>query len=161
MNCMNILFYGFRHGHIYTLYRTAKARSDVRIVACVEENEEAREKAAKELGVEFDQRDFAQLLQEDIDAVAIGGRYGDRGAAIIQALKAGKHVIADKPICTSLEELEEIQDVNINGEVINLKNLIYKIDSLERNLNELILKIKTKPSVSQSGYRGLFHRCIN
>lgn len=36
------------------------------------------------------------------------------------------------------EELEEIQDVNINGEVINLKNLIYKIDSLERNLNELI-----------------------
>ena len=36
------------------------------------------------------------------------------------------------------KKLGEIQDVDINEEIINLKNLIYRIDSLEKELNELI-----------------------
>jgi len=41
--------------------------------------------------------------------VALGGCYGDRGEMAIRALQMGKHVIADKPLCTSLDELDRIE----------------------------------------------------
>ena len=105
---MKILFYGFRHSHIDGLFTQAKNNPRVTIAACLEEDEEARKGAEERLGVQFDSASYDAWLQTDIDVVAIGGRYGDRGPAIIKALKAGKHIIADKPICTKLEEYEEI-----------------------------------------------------
>jgi predicted dehydrogenase len=44
-----------------------------------------------------------------METVAIGSPYGDRGQMAIQALEAGKNVICDKPLCTSLEELDKIE----------------------------------------------------
>ena len=105
---MKILFYGFRHSHIDGLFQLAKNNTRIEIAACLEENDEARKSAEERLGVQFDTASYDTWLQTDVDIVAIGGRYGDRGPAIIKALKAGKHIIADKPICTKLEEYEEI-----------------------------------------------------
>jgi predicted dehydrogenase len=45
----------------------------------------------------------------DFDAVAVADYFARRGEIIIAALSAGKHVISDKPVCTSLEELERIE----------------------------------------------------
>lgn len=105
---MKILFYGFRHSHIDGLFSRAQNNARVEIAACLEENEEARKSAEERLGAKFDNQSYGEWLKTDVDVVAIGGRYGDRGNAIIEALKAGKHVIADKPICTKMEEYEEI-----------------------------------------------------
>ena len=105
---MKILFYGFRHPHIYGLYRLAKDNPRVEIVACIEEDENARRTAEEKLGIKFDCTSQEKWLLKDIDVVAIGGRFGDRGEAIIKALKVGKNIIADKPICTKKEEYEEI-----------------------------------------------------
>ena len=106
---LKILFNGFRHGHINGLYKKAVASDLVEIVGCIEPNDAAREEAEKKLGAVFSDISYDEWLSTDIDAVAIGNAYGDRGAMIIKALKAGKHVIADKPICTRPEELEEIK----------------------------------------------------
>ncbi|MBQ3572506.1 MAG: Gfo/Idh/MocA family oxidoreductase [Clostridia bacterium] len=105
---MKILFYGFRHGHIEGLLQSARANSRVQVVACIEEDDDSRKSVEERLGVQFDDRAYEEWLQADVDVVAIGGRYADRGQAIIKALKAGKHIIADKPICTKIEEYEEI-----------------------------------------------------
>ncbi len=104
-----ILFYGFRHGHVNTMYNQAVVSDKFDVVGCVEENEEARKVAEAALNTTFSDKSYDEWLASDIDAVAFGGAYGDRGAAIIKALKAGKHVIADKPLCTDLKELEEIR----------------------------------------------------
>lgn len=48
------------------------------------------------------------LLGEGPDVVAIAGRYGGRGKDVLAALRAGAHVLADKPLCTSLAELDAI-----------------------------------------------------
>ena len=93
---MKILFYGFRHNHIRALYKKAAADPCFEIVGCVEPNEAAREAAAAALGAVFSDRTYAEWLSTDIDAVAIGCPYGERGAAVIAALRAGKHVISDK-----------------------------------------------------------------
>lgn len=106
---MKLLFYGFQHGHMDGLYKLAQNTDGIEIVACVEEDEKAREAVSKRLGVCFSEGCYEEWLQKEVDIVAIGGKYGNRGKAAIMALKAGKHVISDKPVCTSLEELQQIE----------------------------------------------------
>ena len=107
---MKILFYGFRHGHIVGLYNKAKQNKRVEIVACLEDNESARNEVAENSGIVFDtSRSYDEWLETDVDIVALGGAYGDRGVAAIKALKAGKHLILDKPICIKIEELDEME----------------------------------------------------
>ena len=107
---LNLAFVGFRHGHINGLYQQAMENPDVNVAAAFEENEEARKAASEALGVKFTHEKYEDLLADPtIDAVAIGDYFGIRGARAIAALKAGKHVIADKPLCTSLKELDKIE----------------------------------------------------
>ena len=103
-------FAGFRHGHIMSLYRQVAAHPDCEIVAAAEENAAARKQLAESGQVRITHDDIAAMLKEvPCDAVAIGDCYGRRGAIAIAALELGKHVIADKPLCTSLDELETIR----------------------------------------------------
>lgn len=104
-----IAFAGFRHGHIFQLYNQVRKCDRVEICGSWEENDEARETAMKEHEVEFNFATFEELLNSDADIVAIGDYYGRRGELAIAALKAGKHVMADKPLCTSIEQLDEIE----------------------------------------------------
>ena len=105
---MNMAFAGFRHGHIFGLYGAAKQEAGLSVVGAFEENAEAREAAMKTVSEPFYDSYEALLSDPRVDAVAIGDYYGIRGRRIIDALKAGKSVLCDKPLCTSLEELESI-----------------------------------------------------
>ena len=107
---MNIAFAGFRHSHIFSLYKMAKESSEVTVVGCFERDKDAREAASRELLAEFNFSSYEALLSdESVRAVAIGDYYGIRGQMVIEALSKGKHVICDKPICTSLSELDTIE----------------------------------------------------
>ncbi|MBE7043096.1 MAG: Gfo/Idh/MocA family oxidoreductase [Ruminococcaceae bacterium] len=107
---MNIAFAGFRHGHILGLYDSVLASDEVNLAGCFEENGAVREQMKADKGITFSYDSYDALLKDDsVDVVAIGDYYGIRGKRIIEALKAGKHVIADKPLCTDLDELEEIR----------------------------------------------------
>jgi len=106
---MNIAFAGLRHDHIYDLYNMAKNHELYTIVGEFEEDAAARE-AAIEKGLTCQYKTYDELLSDEkVEVVALGGCYGDRGQMAIDALKAGKHVIADKPLCTKLSELDEIE----------------------------------------------------
>lgn len=109
---MNVAFAGLRHGHIYSLYNEVKAHPELTVLGAWEEMAEAAE-AAKEIITEPFYESYEALLADPaVDIVAIGDYYGIRGARVLQALKAGKAVITDKPLCTSLEELAEIEAIS-------------------------------------------------
>ena len=104
---MNIAFAGLRHDHIFVLANLVGQHPDFSLCGWWEADESAR------AAVSFAEPEYASyealLADETVQAVAIGDYYGIRGQRVIQALKAGKHVICDKPVCTSLEELDEIE----------------------------------------------------
>ena len=52
MNVCRILFYGFRHGHVYGLYKRVMASEDAAVAACVEEDATARAAAEAALAGE-------------------------------------------------------------------------------------------------------------
>jgi len=106
---LRFAFAGFRHAHIRSLLSHAKAHPSIEVVALSEEDETTRKVIEAEGEIALTHDSHAAMLQEvPCDVVAIGEVYGRRGELIIAALKAGKHVISDKPICTRLDELDEI-----------------------------------------------------
>ena len=101
---------GFRHNHIYSLINAAKKSERAECVAFWEEFPADIKIAERDYGITVTHKTYEEMLSDpEIDAIGIGNYYGARGKMAIEALKAGKHVIADKPLCTSLSELEEIK----------------------------------------------------
>ncbi len=101
-------FAGFRHAHILDLLAGVKERGDTEVVAFCEED--AATRAA--LGVHITHTDFATMLREvDCDVIAIGDYYSRRGSLAIAALRAGRHVLSDKPLCTTLDEQTVIESL--------------------------------------------------
>ncbi|HEO72224.1 MAG TPA: gfo/Idh/MocA family oxidoreductase, partial [Candidatus Hydrogenedentes bacterium] len=106
---LRVAFIGFRHGHIHSLCDLLKARDDVEIVAACEEDPEARAGLAdSDVAITHDSYE-AMLGDVECDVIACGDYYGARGEELIRALEAGRHVIADKPLCTRIDELDRIE----------------------------------------------------
>ena len=106
---MRLAFIGFRHGHVMGLYRGAVAHAGVEVVAACEEDPQAAAALKAGGAVKLTHERMDDVLQRvECDAIAIGDYFARRGEIAIRALEAGKHVIADKPICTRLDELDRI-----------------------------------------------------
>jgi predicted dehydrogenase len=107
---MRLAFIGFRHGHVMGLYRGAMEHPRVEVVAACEEDPQAAAALRAGGAVKLTHERMEDVLRDvDCDAIAIGDYFARRGEIAIRALEAGKHVIADKPICTKLDELNEIE----------------------------------------------------
>ncbi|HWL53806.1 MAG TPA: Gfo/Idh/MocA family oxidoreductase [Chthoniobacteraceae bacterium] len=109
---LRFAFAGFRHGHIFSLLAAARENPSIEVVALCEEDEATRAQLVADGKLTPTHTSIAAMLAEtECDVVAVGDYYGKRGRIVIDALKAGKHVISDKPLCTSLEELAEIEQL--------------------------------------------------
>lgn len=107
---VRIAFVGFRHGHIFSALKHVRENPDAEVVAACEEDEATRLALQKQGDVVVTHSRFQDLLDQDgFDAVAIGDVYARRGALMVEALRRGKHVLSDKPVCTRLEELTEAE----------------------------------------------------
>jgi predicted dehydrogenase len=104
------VFVGFRHPHIFSLWQGVRDRSDCEIVGACEVDPVTRTSLAEGGRVKITHDNFERMLAETpSDVVAIGDVFGERGTLAILALESGRHVIADKPICTRLKELDRIE----------------------------------------------------
>lgn len=110
MKKLRFAFAGFRHDHITSLYTKIAANNDCEIVAAAESDVATCNRLAQAGRVTITHNSICEMLDTvECDVVAIGDCYGKRGKLVIDALKRGKHVISDKPLCTNLDELAEIK----------------------------------------------------
>jgi len=62
------------------------------------------------LGAGYASSDAAQVLADDsVDAVIIATRHDSHGRYVVEALKRGKHVFVEKPLCLDRGQLSEIE----------------------------------------------------
>ena len=60
---------------------------------------------------EYSTNDYRELLNDsDIDLIIVSTNHNTHAKFTIEALKAGKHVYCEKPLCLTMEELEQIQE---------------------------------------------------
>lgn len=113
---IRIAFAGLAHNHGMSFLRGSLKIPGVSVVGVYDDNDRNRaEKAAAELGCKayddldelFTESGANTLLTADINA--------KRPEKIIRALDAGLDVITDKPMATTLEDLNEIQEAVIRN----------------------------------------------
>ena len=135
---MNLAFVGFKHRHTGAIYQEAMADPNITVLGAWEDTDEGRA-LADGLGLAFNYPTLESVLNDPrVDAVCLGGSFGERGGEAIAALRAGKHVYADKPVCTSLAEIDEIEAL---ASAKNLKvgcYLTLRFSQGIRNLREMI-----------------------
>lgn len=82
---------------------------DVEVVAITSRTKQHAESVAKELNVPAFYTDHRELLEkENVDIVHVNTPDGAHRDAVIDALRAGKHVLVEKPMTTDLAEADEI-----------------------------------------------------
>ena len=68
--------------------------------------------AGKKFGFQETTTDTSSLINNpEINTVVITTRHNSHARLVCQALKAGKHVFVEKPLCLTLNELKEIEEV--------------------------------------------------
>jgi predicted dehydrogenase len=133
-------FAGFRHGHIIDLLTGVEERDDTQVVACCEEDAATREALAVKGRVSITHSDFATMLHDvECDVIAIGDYYTRRGSLALAALRAGRHVLSDKPLCTTLVEQDEIERLAAERKLLVGLQLDSRDYAAPRKLREIIL----------------------
>lgn len=102
--------------------------TDAEIVAVCDLNRERAEKRASEYGVSKVYTDYRKLLEESgADAVSICTWNNAHAPVSIAALKAGKHVLCEKPLCMTVEEALRVQDA-----VKNAPSQVFQVGFIRR-----------------------------
>ncbi|RCS60086.1 Gfo/Idh/MocA family protein [Microbacterium sp. JB110] len=107
---MRVAILGAAHPHVAYALDEVAARSDCELVAAAEPDETMRHTFLSDLGdVPVYDRIDDLLRAHEIDIALVVGIYSERASAVLSALDAGAHVVADKPLCTSLADLDRIE----------------------------------------------------
>jgi predicted dehydrogenase len=85
------------------------AREDVQITCLADANDAAARTRASQFGIPAIVGDYRELIaRDDVDAVVVGIPTRFHADAAIQALRAGKHVLCEKPLARTLEDCDAI-----------------------------------------------------
>lgn len=107
---MKVAILGAAHGHVDYALTELKHRPDLELVGAAEPDPQMRQQFLGGLdGVPVFETIDELVDRVEFDVALIAGIYSERAAATLAALGAGAHVLADKPLCTSLADLELIE----------------------------------------------------
>lgn len=68
------------------------------------------EGAGRKFGFDYATTDYKSMLADNsIDLVVVATQHRMHARMVIEALKAGKHVFVEKPLCVTLDELDEVR----------------------------------------------------
>ena len=100
---------------------TMKNREDFQVVAVADPNKERQQQAKAELSAEaFD--DISSLLKNsDAELIVVATASSDHAKHSIQALEAGRHVLTEKPMATSVEDADRmLEAAKTNGKILTI-----------------------------------------
>jgi predicted dehydrogenase len=104
-----------------------KAIAGCRIVACADVDAARAQAFAKEHGIPAAFADFGELLARvDCDAVSIVTPDPFHAPLTLQALKAGKHVMCEKPLALNHRDAQRMLTAAVKAKRIHMVNLSYR-----------------------------------
>lgn len=106
---MKVAILGAAHQHVdYALAEVAH-RDELELVGVSEPDPQARRRFMNGVSAPHYNTPQELLAAHDVEVALVAGIYSERATAAVAALRAGAHVLADKPLCTDLEQLEAIR----------------------------------------------------
>jgi len=109
---MKVAVAGCKHFHVCSIAESILARPELDLVAVAEDDPKRYADYLAKIRTPAVYRSVEELLEKAaFDILLVGDAFGKRGAHVIRALEEGRHVLADKPLCTRLEELNRIRSL--------------------------------------------------
>lgn len=99
---------GLAHGHTGIYCRVMRHFDDVELVACWDEDAERGREAAAAHSMAYCSRMDSLLQDASIDAVIIGTETNRHAEMVEAAAAAGKHILCQKPMATTLDDCDRI-----------------------------------------------------
>jgi xylose dehydrogenase (NAD/NADP) len=104
-----------------------KESSTIKISAVASRNLEKAKSFAKEFGIERAYASYQELLDDPrLDAVYIPLPNSMHAEWVIKAAKAKKHILCEKPIALTVEDVKEMYNQAINSNVVLMEGFPYK-----------------------------------
>lgn len=128
----------FAHGHQMGWADVFSERPDAEIAAVWDDDEARGREQAERLGVEFVPELDALLARSDVDAVTICSENSKHAEHAIKAAQAGKHIMMQKPMTTSVEEAERIVEAVNRAGVTYMQAYNLRFDPLHLKVKELV-----------------------
>ena len=97
----------FAHMHAYSYASCLKELPNAEIVAIYNEDTSVADDLCRRFGGKFFD-DYHKLLEEDLDAVIVCSANADHKEHVTAAAEAGKAVLCEKPIATTVEDGQEM-----------------------------------------------------
>lgn len=99
---------------------------------------------SKQFGAEYSTTDYRQILNDsNVDAVIITTRHNLHTSLALEALKSGKHVLVEKPLCLTKNELQKIEDFYSSNQLkkpILLTGFNRRFSQFARRIHEITEK---------------------
>jgi len=106
-----------------TVFPILKSLKDIRLKGVATATGFKGQHAAKKFGFEFFTTDYKELLRDkEIDVIFVLTKHGSHADFVVEALKAGKNVFVEKPLCINQEQLNQI--IGTYSEIRNSKYAI-------------------------------------
>lgn len=96
------------HGHANVYCRVMQGFADVDLVATWDDNVERGQQAAQDFGLEFRAEADDVINDPHIDAVIVTMETNRHADFIVKAAAAGKHILCQKPLATTLADCDRI-----------------------------------------------------
>ncbi|WP_309397707.1 Gfo/Idh/MocA family protein [Cerasicoccus maritimus] len=117
---------GMAKNHALKLSQKDKSK----VVACCDISAERVAEFAKTYNIPETYTDLSEMLEKcDFDAISIVTPDAFHAPIALQALAAGKHVLSEKPLATSVEDAEKMVAAAKKAGVINMVNFSYRDSS--------------------------------
>jgi len=111
MNTKRVKFaiLSFAHLHAYSYIRVVTELPEAELIAIYDDNKERLKRVAQQYSVKAVYTDYNELLKrEEIDAVIITSENAKHAEMAIAAAEAGKHILCEKPIATTLKDADKM-----------------------------------------------------
>jgi predicted dehydrogenase len=109
MTPIRFAVFGARHWHVLEIARAIRADERFELVGVAEPDEETRYQVQTELQIPAFTSHREMLDADAVDAVAVASINNERVEVIADALAADVHVLADKPMVVSLDQLDQVE----------------------------------------------------
>ncbi|GBG06878.1 gfo/Idh/MocA family oxidoreductase [Paenibacillus agaridevorans] len=115
MRKLKIGMISFAHFHAFSFLNALRNLPEVEVTGIYHEIRGRVESLLEQTGIVYFE-DYRELLKTDIDAVVICSENVNHAAHTIDAANAGKHVLCEKPLGISVEEMKRMIDAcEVNG----------------------------------------------
>lgn len=138
MDTIGIGILSHAHGHVNTYCRVMQDFEDVRLAATWDDNVERGHTAADSFGLDF--RDNPEAVVDDpaIDAVIIASETNRHADHVELAAAAGKHILLQKPMATTLADCDRIVKAVADSGVKFSMAFQMRHDPVNRKIRDLL-----------------------